>query len=99
MPEDVIAGRYNGVMADHEVERFRIWDEMGDEMVVSKLSIQVREAADWFLRSLRSGAAKQLPSWHLGCSKEVEAEKHCITTNMSPRRLLEHRDQFASCQK
>ncbi|OAL54560.1 NAD(P)-binding protein [Pyrenochaeta sp. DS3sAY3a] len=33
MPEDVIAGKYDGVMADHEVERFRIWDEMGDEMV------------------------------------------------------------------
>jgi short-subunit dehydrogenase len=33
MPEDVIAGVYKGVMANHEVERFRIWDSMGDEMV------------------------------------------------------------------
>jgi NAD(P)-dependent dehydrogenase (short-subunit alcohol dehydrogenase family) len=35
MPEDVIKGKYRGVMADHEVERFRIWEEMGDEMMVS----------------------------------------------------------------
>jgi hypothetical protein len=28
-------GRYEGIMADHEVERFRIWEEMGNEMVVS----------------------------------------------------------------
>ena len=28
-------GRYEGIMADHEVERFRIWEEIGDEMVVS----------------------------------------------------------------
>jgi hypothetical protein len=35
MPEDVIGGKYKGVMADHEVERFRIWDGVGDEMVVS----------------------------------------------------------------
>ncbi|CAO2655024.1 Nn.00g117570.m01.CDS01 [Neocucurbitaria sp. VM-36] len=33
MPEDVIAGKYKGIMADHEIERFRIWNEMGDEMV------------------------------------------------------------------
>lgn len=33
MPEDIIAGKYKGVMADHEVERFRIWDEIGDQMV------------------------------------------------------------------
>jgi hypothetical protein len=35
MPEDVVKGRYRGVMANHEVERFRIWDEVGDEMIVS----------------------------------------------------------------
>jgi hypothetical protein len=35
MSEDVIKGRYRGVMANHEVERFRIWEEMGDEMIVS----------------------------------------------------------------
>jgi hypothetical protein len=35
MPEDVINGRYKGVMANHEVERFRIWDNKGDEMIVS----------------------------------------------------------------
>ncbi|KAF1846463.1 NAD(P)-binding protein [Cucurbitaria berberidis CBS 394.84] len=33
MPKDVIAGKYEGVMADHEIERFKIWDEVGDEMV------------------------------------------------------------------
>ncbi|KAH8724833.1 hypothetical protein GQ44DRAFT_749882 [Phaeosphaeriaceae sp. PMI808] len=33
MPEDVVNGVYRGVMANHECERFRIWDEMGDEMV------------------------------------------------------------------
>lgn len=33
MPEDVFAGKFHGTMADHEIERFRIWDEMGDEMV------------------------------------------------------------------
>jgi NAD(P)-dependent dehydrogenase (short-subunit alcohol dehydrogenase family) len=26
-------GRYDGVMADHELERFRVWEGMGDEMV------------------------------------------------------------------
>jgi NAD(P)-dependent dehydrogenase (short-subunit alcohol dehydrogenase family) len=35
MAEDVIKGRYRGVMANHEVERFRIWEDMGDEMIVS----------------------------------------------------------------
>lgn len=35
MPEDVVTGQYRGVMADHEVERFKLWDEMGDEMIVS----------------------------------------------------------------
>jgi NAD(P)-dependent dehydrogenase (short-subunit alcohol dehydrogenase family) len=39
MPEDVINGRYRGVMANHEVERFRIWDEVGDEMIVSSILI------------------------------------------------------------
>jgi len=33
MPEDVIAGKFKGIMADHEIERFRIWNEIGDEMV------------------------------------------------------------------
>jgi len=33
MPQDVIAGKYRGVMADHEIERFSIWNQMGDEMV------------------------------------------------------------------
>lgn len=33
MPEDVVKGKYRGVMADHEVERFRVWDKMGDQMV------------------------------------------------------------------
>jgi NAD(P)-dependent dehydrogenase (short-subunit alcohol dehydrogenase family) len=33
MSEDVIAGEYEGIMADHEVERFRAWNEIGDEMI------------------------------------------------------------------
>jgi NAD(P)-dependent dehydrogenase (short-subunit alcohol dehydrogenase family) len=33
MPEDIIAGKYKEIMAKHEVERFRIWNEMGDEMI------------------------------------------------------------------
>lgn len=43
MPEDVIAGKYDGVMADHEVERFRIWDGMGDEMVVCDSRVHLSE--------------------------------------------------------
>jgi NAD(P)-dependent dehydrogenase (short-subunit alcohol dehydrogenase family) len=39
MPEDVINGRYHGVMADHELERFRIWDNVGDEMIVSSACV------------------------------------------------------------
>jgi NAD(P)-dependent dehydrogenase (short-subunit alcohol dehydrogenase family) len=33
MPQDVIAGKYEGIMADHEIEKFRVWNEIGDEMV------------------------------------------------------------------
>jgi NAD(P)-dependent dehydrogenase (short-subunit alcohol dehydrogenase family) len=33
MSEDVIAGEYEGIMADHEVERFKAWNEIGDEMI------------------------------------------------------------------
>jgi NAD(P)-dependent dehydrogenase (short-subunit alcohol dehydrogenase family) len=33
MIDGLVEGRYRGVMADHEIERFRIWDEMGDEMM------------------------------------------------------------------
>ncbi|KAF2188404.1 NAD(P)-binding protein [Zopfia rhizophila CBS 207.26] len=33
MPEDVIAGKYKGVMADHEIERFRGWNEIGDAII------------------------------------------------------------------
>lgn len=33
MPVDVIAGKYRGIMADHEIERFRAWNEIGDSMV------------------------------------------------------------------
>ena len=33
MIDGLVEGRYQGVMADHEIERFMIWDEMGDEMV------------------------------------------------------------------
>ncbi|KAF2682188.1 NAD(P)-binding protein [Lentithecium fluviatile CBS 122367] len=33
MPEDVIKGKYKGVMAEHEIERFGRWDKEGDEMV------------------------------------------------------------------
>jgi hypothetical protein len=33
MPEDVIAGKYKGIMADHEIERFRLWNKEGDEFV------------------------------------------------------------------
>lgn len=33
MVEDLVRGVYRGAMADHEVERFRIWDGMGDEMI------------------------------------------------------------------
>lgn len=29
MSADVIDGKYKGVMADHEVERFRVWNEVG----------------------------------------------------------------------
>jgi hypothetical protein len=33
MIDGLVEGKYLGVMADHEIERFRIWDEIGDEMV------------------------------------------------------------------
>lgn len=33
MAEDLVQGKYKGVMADHEIERFRLWDEIGDAMV------------------------------------------------------------------
>jgi len=33
MVEGLVRGEHRGVMADHEVERFRIWDEMGEGMV------------------------------------------------------------------
>lgn len=33
MPENVIAGAFRGVMADHEIEKFRVWDKMEDSMV------------------------------------------------------------------
>ncbi|KAL1591396.1 hypothetical protein SLS60_012009 [Paraconiothyrium brasiliense] len=33
MPADVIAGKYKGIMADHEIEKFRVWNEIGEEMV------------------------------------------------------------------
>ncbi|KAF2829045.1 NAD(P)-binding protein [Ophiobolus disseminans] len=33
MVEGLVQGTYRGVMADHEVERFKIWDNMGDETV------------------------------------------------------------------
>jgi hypothetical protein len=35
MVEGLVKGKFKGVMADHEVERFRIWEGMGEEMVVS----------------------------------------------------------------
>jgi NAD(P)-dependent dehydrogenase (short-subunit alcohol dehydrogenase family) len=52
LPEDVIAGKYKGVMADHEIERFRVWSEMGGEVIeppewcgeaVAKLAIGLYE--------------------------------------------------------
>jgi NAD(P)-dependent dehydrogenase (short-subunit alcohol dehydrogenase family) len=33
MAQDLVEGKYKGVMADHELERFRIWNEIGDEFV------------------------------------------------------------------
>jgi hypothetical protein len=33
MTEDLIAGGHRGIMADHEIERFRVWDVMGDDMI------------------------------------------------------------------
>jgi hypothetical protein len=39
MSEDVINGVYRGVMADHEVERFKLWDDAGDEMIVSSACV------------------------------------------------------------
>lgn len=33
MVEDLTAGKYKDVMADHEIRRFKVWDEIGDEMV------------------------------------------------------------------
>jgi hypothetical protein len=33
MPADVIAGRYKGIMAKEELEKFRAWSEKGDEIV------------------------------------------------------------------
>jgi NAD(P)-dependent dehydrogenase (short-subunit alcohol dehydrogenase family) len=38
MAQDLVDGKYKGVMADHEVERFRLWNEIGDEFV---------EPAEW----------------------------------------------------
>lgn len=63
MPEDVIAGKYKGIMADHEIERFRIWNEMGDEMVVSSSSYKdlVRDA-DYGTRNHQNGVEKLLQS-------------------------------------
>ncbi|KAF1838034.1 NAD(P)-binding protein [Decorospora gaudefroyi] len=33
MLDGLISGRYKGVMADHEVERFKTWEEMGEEVI------------------------------------------------------------------
>lgn len=33
MPESVIKGKYRGIMADHEVERFKMWGKMGEERI------------------------------------------------------------------
>lgn len=33
MVDGLVKGEFRGVMAAHEVERFRTWDKMGDEMV------------------------------------------------------------------
>jgi hypothetical protein len=33
MTEDMISGGYRGVMADHEIEKFRVWDGLGDGMI------------------------------------------------------------------
>lgn len=33
MIEGLMQGTYQGVMADHEIERFKTWDKMGDELV------------------------------------------------------------------
>ncbi|KAF2268682.1 hypothetical protein CC78DRAFT_575663 [Lojkania enalia] len=38
MPEDVIAGKFKGILADHEIERFWLWNEIGDDFV---------EPAEW----------------------------------------------------
>jgi hypothetical protein len=52
MTEDMIVGSYRGVMADHEVEKFRVWDRMGNEMIeppewcgkaVAKLALGLEE--------------------------------------------------------
>ncbi|KAF1950150.1 NAD(P)-binding protein [Byssothecium circinans] len=59
MPEDVIAGRYRGVMADHEIERFRVWDSMGEEMVErpEKCGRAVARLAVGLVEGGRSGVA------------------------------------------
>jgi NAD(P)-dependent dehydrogenase (short-subunit alcohol dehydrogenase family) len=50
--KDVIAGRYKGVMAKHEIESFRVCDAIGDQMVeppewcgeaVAKLAVGLHE--------------------------------------------------------
>lgn len=41
MVEGLVKGKFKGVMADHEVERFKIWEGMGEEMVVSYSSLVV----------------------------------------------------------
>ncbi|KNG48888.1 flavin-binding monooxygenase-like protein [Stemphylium lycopersici] len=33
MIDGLVEGKYKNIMADHEIERFRIWDDVGDEMV------------------------------------------------------------------
>ncbi|KAF2709054.1 NAD(P)-binding protein, partial [Pleomassaria siparia CBS 279.74] len=33
MAKDLIEAKYKDVMADHEIERFRVWDAIGDAMV------------------------------------------------------------------
>lgn len=33
MPEDIFAGKYKGVMADNELERYRLWSEVGGTAV------------------------------------------------------------------
>jgi hypothetical protein len=96
MTGGLVEGKFRGIMADHEVERFSIWDEMGDEMVVSGfLRFDIRDR-DWGERMLtlccrnrRSGVVKRLQSWHWGCLKVERVARRCIMMSTFRGKLRE----------